>query len=242
MQLPAHALAYIAAPELGSSRFVTNSDSPFYVRSTNHAEFKYKYPEAEPTPEGEDDVLWNRIYVAADSRRYNHFNKNFAESKKYRLSGETRTLALTMLRDNKSKYAEAVRFAVENGQPIPTQIPRGNPLKMVAALAASAANAENLSMNKKEKPRTSESGHAAVGEDFSALSISEKIKAEGRARKQSTPVAAHGMPLSSQKLGNPQSKNGSPAPQAKVDSIVPKKRPSGPPGKNVSSKKHKPTG
>ncbi len=218
MQLPAHALAYIAAPELGSSRFVTNSDSPFYVRSTNHAEFKYKYPEAEPTPEGED------------------------ESKKYRLSGETRTLALTMLRDNKSKYAEAVRFAVENGQPIPTQIPRGNPLKMVAALAASAANAENLSMNKKEKPRTSESGHAAVGEDFSALSISEKIKAEGRARKQSTPVAAHGMPLSSQKLGNPQSKNGSPAPQAKVDSIVPKKRPSGPPGKNVSSKKHKPTG
>ena len=72
------------------------------------AKYKYKYPQAYPTPDGEDDEVWNKLYTAADSRLYNKHGKNANESKKYRMSGETRILALQMLQEKKDKVAGAV--------------------------------------------------------------------------------------------------------------------------------------
>lgn len=67
--------------------------------------YKYKYPEAYPTPPGEDDETWNKLFTAADSRLYNKHGKNSNESKKYRTSGETYQLALRMLQEKKDKAA-----------------------------------------------------------------------------------------------------------------------------------------
>ena len=67
--------------------------------------YKYKYPEAYPTPPGEDDERWNKIFTAADSRLYNRHGKSAVESKKYRTSGETYRLALQMLKEKNDKEA-----------------------------------------------------------------------------------------------------------------------------------------
>jgi COMPASS component SPP1 len=67
--------------------------------------YKYKYPEAYPTPPGEDDETWNKLFTAADSRLYNRHGKSATESKKYRASGETYQLALRMLQERKEKAA-----------------------------------------------------------------------------------------------------------------------------------------
>jgi COMPASS component SPP1 len=67
--------------------------------------FKYKYPEAAPTPPSEEDEIWNKLYTAADSRMYNKHGKSANESRKYRQSGETYQLALQMLREKKDKAA-----------------------------------------------------------------------------------------------------------------------------------------
>jgi hypothetical protein len=67
--------------------------------------YKYKYPEAYPTPPGEDDEKWNKIFTAADSRLYNRHGKSAVESKKYRTSGETYKLALQMLAEKNAKEA-----------------------------------------------------------------------------------------------------------------------------------------
>lgn len=67
--------------------------------------YKYKYPQAYPTPSGEDDETWNKLYTAADSRMYNKHGKTAVESKKKRISGETYQLALKMLQERKDKAA-----------------------------------------------------------------------------------------------------------------------------------------
>lgn len=56
--------------------------------------YKYKYPEAYPTPPGWDDEVWNKAYTAADSRIYNHAKKNHQVSKQKRQEGVTREEAL----------------------------------------------------------------------------------------------------------------------------------------------------
>src|SRR3954452_11558028 len=71
--------------------------------SNNAPGFKYKYPQAKPTPPGVDDTEWNKIYTAADSRNYNKHNKSATESKKYREKGETYDLALLMLKEKREK-------------------------------------------------------------------------------------------------------------------------------------------
>ena len=69
--------------------------------------FKYKYPQAKPTPPGVDDAEWNKVYTAADSRNYNKHNKSASESKKYRERGETYELALKMLEEKREKAKKA---------------------------------------------------------------------------------------------------------------------------------------
>jgi COMPASS component SPP1 len=71
--------------------------------SNNAPGFKYKYPQAKPTPAGIDDTAWNKIYTAADSRNYNKHNKSANESKKYRERGDTYELALKMLQEKIEK-------------------------------------------------------------------------------------------------------------------------------------------
>src|ERR1700710_324347 len=67
--------------------------------------FKYKYPQARPAPEGIDPVDWNKIYNAADSRIYNKANKSATASKAKREAGETRILALEILKEKHAKLA-----------------------------------------------------------------------------------------------------------------------------------------
>ena len=51
--------------------------------------------------------MWNKLYTAADSRLYNKHGKSSTESKKCRIAGETRILALKMLVEKKEKLAAA---------------------------------------------------------------------------------------------------------------------------------------
>lgn len=81
-----------------------------------------------------------------------------------------------MLNDYKTKYAEAVRLAVAAGENIPTAIPRGNPKAVIGKAEASGPP---------KKVNSSTSGQEINGQEFSSLSISEKIKADSRARKPS---------------------------------------------------------
>lgn len=75
--------------------------------SNNAPGFKYKYPQAKPTPPGVDDADWNKIYTAADSRNYNKHSKSANESKKYRERGDTYELALKMLEEKREKARKA---------------------------------------------------------------------------------------------------------------------------------------
>jgi len=224
--------AYVPAPVVGSSITVTNTNSPFYIKSNNGPNYKYKYPEAQPTPDGEDDVQWGKIYTAADSRKYNHHGKSSTESKKFRQSGETTKLALEMLIQNKEKYGMAVQMAIAAGAPIPTDIPRATP-KPGSTPAKSTPKTEPRP--KKEIP------DMLGGSGGEVLSISEKIKSQARVRTPSTLSMSPSTfnqtasPLQ-QELGS--SKKNSPAPRpAKPDKVIPAKRSSDMPAK--PSKKSK---
>lgn len=127
--------------------------------------FRYKYPEAAPTPPGIDDVSWNKLYTAADSRMYNKHGKDANSSRKYRASGETRTLALTMMEEKRKKEAAGI-------------LPRGSKPKSAHVPAP------------RELPLSSRDG--TPSSDIMTMSISEKIKAEGRARKTSVGPASTG--------------------------------------------------
>lgn len=86
-------------------------EDPFAVISNNKAGFKYKYPEAAPTPDGEDDIVWNNVYSAANTRMYRKHH-NARKSRKCRESGETRTLAIEIL---KERHATALAAAKASG-------------------------------------------------------------------------------------------------------------------------------
>jgi len=201
-------------------------EDPFAVISNNKSTFKYKYPQAAPTPDGEDDTVWNKVYTAADSRMYNKHHKNANESRKYRESGETRVLAIKMLAENKEKYAQAVAAAKASG--IPLSAIRSTPKVSTPTMAPKRKEI------KKEASSSSRDG--TPGYDGIPMSISEKIKSEGRARKvppnppssnQGTPAPStapkQGTPSVGAKQGTP-SKANSPGAE-KTSSIPPPKAP-----------------
>lgn len=210
--------AFVPAPTVGSSTTVTDHSSPFFIHSNNGPGFKWKYPEAAPTPEGEDDAQWNKIYTAADSRKYNHHGKSSSESKKFRGTGETYTLAMKMLVDNKEKYATAVRMAIAAGQPIPSDIPRATPKP--GQVPKATPKSEPRTYVKKDQTFS----EAAIfgGE---SLSISEKIKSQGRVRQPSA-LSSTSLPVNQSLSPSEQemvsSKKNSPAPRAKTDKMGPK--------------------
>ncbi|PBP20717.1 PHD transcription factor [Diplocarpon rosae] len=197
---------------------ITDPEDPFFVHSNNSPTFKYKYPQAKPTPEGEDDAVWNRIYTAADSRMYNKHHKSANESRKYRESGETRTLSLRMLVENKAKHARAVAAALAGGQ---TYLPKAAPKPK-----NTTAKYEYVGIKKEtpEEPYDLASGGISGGVP---MSISEKIKSEGRKRKapSDAPTSQQGTPAppTAQKHSSPAPKLGSPAP-SKTDKPTLKKK------------------
>ncbi len=97
------------------------------------------------------------MYTAADSRMYNKHGKSATESRKFRESGETRILALRMLEENKAKHAAGIP-------------PR-----------AKAVRKDTPHVPKKEHIPKARGFTPLAGETM--MSISEKIKSEGRARK-----------------------------------------------------------
>ncbi|PVH88897.1 hypothetical protein DL98DRAFT_565742 [Cadophora sp. DSE1049] len=207
---------------------ITDPEDPFYVHSCNSASFKYKYPQAKPTPEGEDDTVWNRIYTAADSRMYNKHHKSANESRKYRDSGETRTLALRMLVENKEKHYKAVAAALAGGH---AYMP-----KAAQKAKSPAVKPEPIGIKKERSEEFYDLAPGAV-----PMSISEKIKAEGRKRKapSDTPSSQQGTPAPSttQKLSSPAPKSGSPAPTKMDKPPIPKKKGTAAPVKKPAPKR-----
>ncbi len=189
-------------------------DDPFAVITNNKPGFRYKYPQAAPTPPNEDDVVWNKVYTAADSRMYNKHHKNSNESRRYRESGETRILALRMLAENKQKHALAVAAATASGIPLSSTPKPSTP-----------AMPKKKEVTVKKEPSSS-SRDGTPGGDTMPMSISEKIKSEGRARKAppAAPSSKQGTPApsSASKQGTPSSgpKMNSPAPE-KANSVPP---------------------
>jgi COMPASS component SPP1 len=208
-------------------------EDPFAVISNNKPGFKYKYPQASPTPPGEDDTVWNKVYTAADSRMYNKHHKNANESRKYRESGETRALAIKMLASNKEKHANAIAAAKASG--VPLSAVRSTPKASTPAMAP----------KKKEikKEASSSSRDGTPGGDAIPMSISEKIKSEGRARKAppAPPSSSQGTPApsSAPKQGTPSAtvKQGTPSGGVQMNSPVPEKANAPPPKMPKPAKK-----
>lgn len=184
------------------------------MHSNNSPSFKYKYPQAKPTPDGEDDAAWNKIYTAADSRMYNKHHKSANESRKYRESGETRTLAIRMLAENKEKHARAVAAALAGGQPYVPKAP--------SKPRSTSVKTEAVGVKKEVSEESWDLAPGAI-----PMSISEKIKSEGRKRKvpSDTPSSQQGTPApsGSQHHSSPAPRLDSPAP-AKVEKPVLKKK------------------
>ncbi|PQE24422.1 hypothetical protein CJF30_00009920 [Rutstroemia sp. NJR-2017a BBW] len=150
--------------------------------SNNAPGFKYKYPEAAPTPPGEDDEKWNKIFTAADSRLYNKHHKNANESRKYRLSGETRVLALKILAERNEQAAKAAADAAAG-----IVAPNKKSAKPKAPPKTASIAKESSISSRDVTPGFT---------DRAPMSISEQIKSEGRARKAASaiPSSNHGSP------------------------------------------------
>lgn len=194
--------------------------------SNNRPGFKYKYPEAAPTPAGEDDAEWNKVYTAADSRFYNRNGKSAERSRKFRQSGETYELALVMMAEKKEKLKAGLISAVTG--------------KNIASKTKAVKKPTTVV---KKEPSTS-SRDVTPGGMGMPLSISEQIKANSRAQKQpsAAPSSKQGTPVpGSSKMGSP------PPPAPKLDrppmkkkgtaSIV--KKPPRPKGPGTSKSTHK---
>ncbi|TGO61216.1 hypothetical protein BCON_0029g00590 [Botryotinia convoluta] len=144
--------------------------------SNNAPGYRYKYPEAKPTPPGVDDDRWNKIYVAADSRFYNRAKKNASESRKIRLTGETYQLALRILKERDEKEAEAAADLAAGIAPPPKRTSKPKPPPRIPKAPSASSRDGTPSFN-----------------DRIPLSISEQIKSEGRARK-ALPSSSQGSP------------------------------------------------
>jgi COMPASS component SPP1 len=181
--------------------------------SNNAPGFKYKYSQASPTPPGVDDTDWNKIYTAADSRMYNKHGKNANNSKKFRESGETRVLALSMLKEKMEKLKKE-----KEGGTLPTPKPKAPAPKKAAPV---------------KKESSTGSRDATPGGDIMPMSISEKIKSEGRARKASSagPSSAQGTPAPA-----PAMKSSPAPPAAKIDKPATKKKGTAAPVKKPTKK------
>ncbi|CAG8954265.1 hypothetical protein HYFRA_00005885 [Hymenoscyphus fraxineus] len=170
--------------------------------NNNRPGFKYKYPEAAPTPPGEDDAEWNKVYTAADSRFYNRNGKNAEKSRKFRQAGDTYQLALVMMAEKKEKMKAGT--VAPNGRVV---VPKSKAAKKPATVV--------------KKEPSSSSRDVTPGGMGIPLSISEQIKANGRAAKapSAAPSSKQGTPVpSSSKMGSP------PPPAPKLDRPPPKKK------------------
>lgn len=145
--------------------------NPPVVISNNDPKFKYKYPQARPTPEGVDDSEWNKLFTAADSRFYNKANKNAVTSKAKRESGETYGLALQMLQEKREK---AARKANNNG------IGSSNSL---ASSLSTAAPKTKISSTKKPQPSKEVLTSGSREATPATMDMAERIKTEARPRK-----------------------------------------------------------
>lgn len=196
------------------------------IISNNAPNFKFKYPEARPTPPGEDDTEWNKIFTAADSRIYNRNKKSANESKKFRGTGATYELALQMLAEKKAKAAAAAaeEAAGSSTTPAPkTSTPKPKLTKKTPAPATV------------KKEPSSSSRDVTPGGDKMPMSISEQIKSEGRARKalSAAPSSNHGTPAPSSAP-----KMSSPVPlPPKIEKPTPKKKGTAAPFKKQQAKK-----
>ena len=160
---------------------------------------------------------------------YNKHHKSANESRKYRDSGETRTLALRMLGENKEKHYKAVAAALAGGH---AYMP-----KAAQKAKSPAVKPEPIGIKKERSEEFSDLVPGAV-----PMSISEKIKAEGRKRKApptDTPSSQQGTPAPStaQKLSSPAPKSGSPAPTKMDKPPVPKKKGTAAPVKKPAPKR-----
>ncbi|KAH8597930.1 hypothetical protein B0O99DRAFT_540053 [Bisporella sp. PMI_857] len=141
--------------------------------SNNAPGFRYKYPQAKPTPEGVDDTEWNKIFTAADSRFYNKHGKNAKESEKYRIRGETYQLALRMLDEKREKN----RLAEAGLLPVKTK-------------KAPAPRKPESSATIKKEYSTASRDATPGGDGMTTTSIAEKIKSEGRRKAPSASASS----------------------------------------------------
>lgn len=139
--------------------------------SNNEPDFKYKYPQARPTPPDVSDIDWNKIFNAADSRFYNKAHKSAIASKAKRESGETYTLALQMLQEKRDKASSTGNNSTIGGLNPPTST---HPSATIKA-----------SSTKKPQPLKGPTGSSreATPMGLSTMDMAERIKTEGRPRK-----------------------------------------------------------
>ncbi|KUJ23357.1 uncharacterized protein LY89DRAFT_606181 [Mollisia scopiformis] len=200
-----------------SASAITDPGHQFFVHSCNKEGFKYKYPEAAPTPDGEDDVVWNKTYTAADSRMYNKNGKDANQSRKFRLSKETYTLSLKVHLENKQKYA--------NKHPVNT-LAAADP-QVSKAVAKPKAVSTKIGESASKATTSDPQSKMADNNDHNSMSIPEKIKSDGRIRKPSS-NAAFSMqsspgPSTGHTMASPLVNTGSPAP-AKIEKPAAKKK------------------
>jgi COMPASS component SPP1 len=145
--------------------------NPPTVISNNDPAFKYKYPQASPTPPGVDDTEWNKLFTAADSRFYNKAHKSAVASKAKRESGETYALALQMLQEKRGK-------AVSKG----TSSTVDSSNSLVSTLSASTPKPK---VPTAKKPQSSKEGQVGSSREATpaTMDMAERIKTEGRPRK-----------------------------------------------------------
>ena len=144
--------------------------NPPVVISNNDPKFKYKYPQARPTPEGVDDSEWNKLFTAADSRFYNKANKNAVTSKAKRESGETYELALQMLQEKREKAARKAN---------------NNVIGSSNSLASSLSTAPKTKISNAKKPQPSKEVLTSGSREATpaTMDMAERIKTEARPRK-----------------------------------------------------------
>jgi COMPASS component SPP1 len=185
----------------------------------NDTNFKYKYPQARPAPEGIDPVDWNKIYNAADSRIYNKANKSATASKAKREAGETRILALEILKEKHAKLASTGASNMAGGS---NSLSSHSPALPMMPKAPAA-----------KKPQPPKEGPLSSREATPAtMDMAERIKTEGRPRKAASAVPSdHDTPAPS-----PLPKIGSTAAQPKAHKPGPKKGPAAPTKKQQDKK------
>jgi len=156
-------------------------------------QYKYKYKEATPKPDGVDEKEWDLTYTAADSRIYNRNDKKHKKSAAARATGETYELALKILAERRAKAAQA------NNPPANTSI-----IPTTSTTSTTSADAMDPAYVKKptakgNKLRKAESSPDATpdpaGEPGSTNTIADKVKGKSRAGKKPIKQESSGDPV-----------------------------------------------